>query len=675
MPGRTVDIEWRALTFSITKRGGGTKTILDGCNGYLPGGGLLAVMGPSGSGKTSFINALADRVPKAAGAKLTGEVLIGGTPRVEIASFSHVASYVLQDDSLYPMLTVFETLLLAARLRLPTKVALADKITRVEGLIDELGIRPARDTVIGDDKHKGVSGGERKRTNIGVEIMGDPSLIFLDEPTSGLDAFQALNVMKMLGRLSKERGRTLVVSIHQPRSSIYALFDRLLLFASGTVMYNGLAASAVEHFAAVGHACPVHFNPADFFIDLISVDTQADDKGEADKLRIKALAEEGEKSRRGGSDRKMTDEGGDSSKTAAEADGGGISDWDGMGEMKGGSSCTGRFHSSLGEQFVLLYVRSLRSRVRDKIALLVPIVTSVFFSLIVSALWSNLSLGQRSIQDRTGALFFVTINQAFGGIFGTCNAFPIEKKIVDRERTAGAYAVLPYYVAKLLAELPFAALGPFLFGCIVYFLIGFVNEADNFFIFCGIVIVINATAVAWGMFVSSFSNSVEQATGLAPLVAIVSLLFGGFYINSDNIPDSIEWVQELSFFKYGFKAMCLNEYADLVFENSEGVKCTELMSVAEQSGGADSTGGRWGGAQNSSAGLDCAFVNGKQVLDLLTFSTGSIGECMLYLLFIAAGVHAMAYLCLVRQAQRFQPLEPIPRQGSDVSVVSSTSAV
>jgi hypothetical protein len=125
----------------------------------------------------------------------------------------------------------------------------------------------------------------------------------------------------------------------------------------------------------------------------------------------------------------------------------------------------------------------------------------------------------------------------------------------------------------------------------------------------------------------------------------------------------------------GFKAMCLNEYADLVFENSEGVKCTELMSVAEQSGGADSTGGRWGGAQNSSAGLDCAFVNGKQVLDLLTFSTGSIGECMLYLLFIAAGVHAMAYLCLVRQAQRFQPLEPIPRQGSDVSVVSSTSAV
>jgi len=179
----------------------------------------------------------------------------------------------------------------------------------------------------------------------------------------------------------------------------------------------------------------------------------------------------------------------------------------------------------------------------------------------------------------------------------------------------------------------------------------------------------------WGMFVSSFSNSVEQATGLAPLVAIVSLLFGGFYINSDNIPDSIEWVQELSFFKYGFKAMCLNEYADLVFENSEGVKCTELMSVAEQSGGADSTGGRWGGAQNSSAGLDCAFVNGKQVLDLLTFSTGSIGECMLYLLFIAAGVHAMAYLCLVRQVQRFQPLEPIPRQGSDVSVVSSTSAV
>ena len=124
--------------------------------------------------------------------KLSGEVLVGGVPRAQIAGFSRLASYVLQDDSLYPMLTVYETLLLAARFRLPTRIPLADKQARVESLIDELGIRAARDVVIGDERHKGVSGGERKRTSVGVEIIGDPSLVFLDEPTSGLDAFQAL---------------------------------------------------------------------------------------------------------------------------------------------------------------------------------------------------------------------------------------------------------------------------------------------------------------------------------------------------------------------------------------------------------------------------------------------------------------------------------------------------
>ena len=133
--GASVGLEWKRLFLTITKKGQ-TKTILNGCDGYLPAGRLLAVMGPSGSGKTSFINVLADRAPDAKGVKLSGEVFVGGVPRAEISDFSRLASYVLQDDSLYPMLTVYETLLLAARFRLPSKVSFADKQARVEALID-----------------------------------------------------------------------------------------------------------------------------------------------------------------------------------------------------------------------------------------------------------------------------------------------------------------------------------------------------------------------------------------------------------------------------------------------------------------------------------------------------------------------------------------------------------
>ena len=187
------------------------------------------------------------------------------------------------------------------------------------------------------------------------------------------------------------------------------------------------------------------------------------------------------------------------------------------------------------------------------------------------------------IQDRSGALFFVCINQAFGGyppqlqtlrrgvkptipgwravprpvarlrpiasrVFGTVNAFPVEKRIVDRERTAGAYAVLPYYAAKWIAEFPFVALGPILFSCIVYWMIGFVNEASRFLTFVGIIVAINVVAVSWGMFMSAAAKSVQQAQAFAPLIVIVFLLFGGFYANTDNIPNAIAWISEVSRF-------------------------------------------------------------------------------------------------------------------------------
>ena len=149
------------------------------------------------------------------------------------------------------------------------------------------------------------------------------------------------------------------------------------------------------------------------------------------------------------------------------------------------------------------------------------------------------------------------------------------------------------------------------------------------------------------MLISSGVSSVEGATSFAPLVVIVFLLFGGFYANTDNIPDAVAWISELSFLKWGFKAMAMNEYSELVFVNAYGVSCADVQ------------------AQNISFGPQaCAFVDGQQVLQLLTFADGSIGECVLYLVIITAAVHLAAYACLVNQRQRFAPLE-VPRAGGD----------
>uniref|UniRef100_A0A7S0NXL9 ABC transporter domain-containing protein n=1 Tax=Calcidiscus leptoporus TaxID=127549 RepID=A0A7S0NXL9_9EUKA len=636
-----VGLEWRQLALSITKpaacrsKPAATKKILNGCDGRLPGGRLLAVMGPSGSGKTSFLNALADRTPRAKGLSLSGTILVDGVPREQVP-FSRLSSYVLQDDAMYPMLTVYETMLLSARLRLPSRTPLKEKVKRVEALIDELGLQACSDVIIGDERHKGVSGGERKRTAVGVEIIGDPDLIFLDEPTSGLDAFQALNTIKMLTRLTKNRGRTVVLSIHQPRSSIYAMFDRLLLLAGGNVMYNGDGSAAVSYFEAAGHPCPIHYNPADFFIDLVSVDVQLD--GEADRARIRLLAAAAEQSLINSIDVEH------GHASAAET----------VGTRGPWALCATGYASSPIEQFRLLYLRSVHSRSRDKPALLIPLVTSIFFALVVSALYSEMNLTQKSIQDRTGVLFFICINQALGGVFATVNTFPKEKKIVGRERNAQAYAVLPYYAAKWLAEFPFVAMGPILFSCILYWLIGLVPEADNFFIFMGIVVTTNACAVSLGMFISSFASTVEQAGALAPLVVIVFLLFGGFYANTDNIPDAISWITEISLFKWAFKALAINEYSDLIFVNEEGTSCLEVPP-----------------ANVSSTAPSCNFVNGEQVLELLTFDSGSIAQCVLYLAIIALVCHLGAYSCLVAKAQKFAPLEAPTKRESAAHCTSS----
>ena len=149
---------------------------------------------PPGSGKTSLLNALAGRIPVTKGATLTGDVYVDGVAMSATGDMSTRSAYIMQDDALFALSTVQETLMFAARLRLPAAMSLADKEKRVTQVIEELGLVKARNTIIGNQKVRGLSGGERKRVNIGVDMLHDPKLLFVDEPTSGLDSFQAQSV-------------------------------------------------------------------------------------------------------------------------------------------------------------------------------------------------------------------------------------------------------------------------------------------------------------------------------------------------------------------------------------------------------------------------------------------------------------------------------------------------
>ena len=215
---RGVILQWRDITYTVTKKtrdGDDVRVILDGLSGDATGGHLLALMGPSGSGKTSLLNALAFRVPKGPGAAITGSVYADGKRLEDPSEMARMSAYVEQEDALFALSTIRETLLFGAQLRLGSSASLAEKNAAVDAVIADLGLVSAADTIIGNEQIRGVSGGERKRVAIGMDLLHDPRLIFLDEPTSGLDAFQALNVMSTLKDLALDKGRTVIASVHQ----------------------------------------------------------------------------------------------------------------------------------------------------------------------------------------------------------------------------------------------------------------------------------------------------------------------------------------------------------------------------------------------------------------------------------------------------------------------------
>lgn len=241
-----------------------SKEILKDASGMVQPGQVMAIMGPSGAGKTTLLDILAKRTKSGTA---SGQVLLNGQ-EVSPAQYKKLIGYVDQEEVMIPTLTVYETILYSALLRLPSSMSDAAKKYRVMEVMQELGIDAIKDAKIGQPGARSISGGERRRVAIACELVTSPSILFLDEPTSGLDAYNAFNVIECLVTLAKNYKRTVVFTIHQPRSNIVTLFDQLVLLASGRVIYSGPESDVQDYFAQIGYACPPGFNIADYMIDL-----------------------------------------------------------------------------------------------------------------------------------------------------------------------------------------------------------------------------------------------------------------------------------------------------------------------------------------------------------------------------------------------------------------------
>ncbi|KAH0537503.1 hypothetical protein FGG08_005721 [Glutinoglossum americanum] len=242
------------------------KQILSGVLGVANPGQLTAIMGASGAGKTTFLDILARKNKRGV---VEGDFYVNGE-KVSDNEYRSVIGFVDQEDTMLPTLTVHETILTSALLRLPRDMGMAAKEQRVYEVEKQLGILHIRNQVIGSEEGngRGISGGEKRRVGIACELVTSPSILFLDEPTSGLDAFNAFNVVECLVNLAKNYNRTVIFTIHQPRSNIVALFDHLVLLAKGRMVYSGDLSRCQSYFDGIGYSCPPGFNIADYLVDL-----------------------------------------------------------------------------------------------------------------------------------------------------------------------------------------------------------------------------------------------------------------------------------------------------------------------------------------------------------------------------------------------------------------------
>ncbi|XP_066135177.1 broad substrate specificity ATP-binding cassette transporter ABCG2 isoform X2 [Saccopteryx bilineata] len=534
--------------------------------------GLNAILGPTGGGKSSLLDILAARKDPQG---LSGDVLINGAPRP--ANFKCNSGYVVQDDVVMGTLTVRENLQFSAALRLPTTMTNHEKNERINMVIQELGLTEVADSKVGTQFIRGVSGGERKRTSIGMELITDPSILFLDEPTTGLDSSTANAVLLLLKRMSKQ-GRTIIFSIHQPRYSIFKLFDSLTLLASGRLMFHGPAHEALGYFASAGYRCEPYNNPADFFLDVIN--------GNSSAVVLNREVEEGEAKETeepSKTDKRFIDKLAEfyvNSTFCKEIK----TELDQLSEVQKKKRSEGfkeiTYATSFCHQVRWISRRSFKNLLGNPQASVAQIMVTLFLGLVIGAIFYDLKNDPTGIQNRAGVLFFLTTNQCFSSV-SSVELFVVEKKLFMHEYISGYYRVSSYFFGKLLSDLLLMRMLPsIIFTCTTYFLLGLKPVVEAFFIMMLTLMMVAYAASSMALAIAAGQSVVSMATLLMTISFVFMMIFSGLLVNLTTVVPWLSWLQYFSIPRYGYVALQHNEFLGQNFCPGLNVTANNTCSFA-----------------------------------------------------------------------------------------------
>ncbi|KAH7289660.1 hypothetical protein KP509_30G013300 [Ceratopteris richardii] len=558
-------LAWKALWVTVRSRTTHSRTVLHGLTGYAEPGKILAIMGPSGSGKSTLLDALAGRL--SSNARVTGEIThLNGSNGRSLTNGRSIA-YVTQDDTLIGTLTVRETIMYSANLRLPGGSSSPEKLELVEKAILEMGLSDSADTPVGNWHLRGLSGGEKRRLSIALEILTRPYVLFLDEPTSGLDSASAFFVTATLRKLARDGNRTLIASVHQPSSEVFALFDSLFLLSNGRTVYFGNRMKAEQFFSDAGYPCPPLGNPSDHYLCAINSDFDTIKSSFITDLEssypIQNISSTEMANILVGAYRTSTFAG--TAHLKAEE----LLVQQRQDKTRLVPDMSRIVTAGFFGQTMALTQRSFVNMKRDMGYYWLRLLIYIMLTVCIGTIYFKVGTSYQAISARASCMSYVTGFLTFMSI-GGFPSFVEDMKVFSREHLNGHYGVLPFVLANFLSSLPFLALIALVSSCICYFMVELHPGFEHFvyFLLCLLtcLCVVESLMMAVASLVPNFLMGIITGAGIQGIFMLVA----GFFRLPDDLP-KVMWrypMSYLSFHMYSLQGMYQNDFLGLSFQPS-----------------------------------------------------------------------------------------------------------